>query len=303
LDKADPKRKRRVIQLLRDCGLIRHQAQGGVSLNDADLSAAKLDNMKLHDTNFDGANLSGADLRGSVFSTMGGNGEDYRRAVEEGLPDYVYFKPDRISSLCADLSGATLKGAELMGCWLSANFEGADLEHADLRGAKLLFARNLTQEQINRTYGGVRQPGPAQNTILPPHVKAPESWIKPIHEQMREPENPSPHPTSTDTDEELKSRCAELAGELTAFLDRWEKYRDQPDKVFPEEPGEWPRYTMERYRKLELGDKLAELLDDLERHGRVTAEQRAHFRVPTDEPQMIREVAARLSGICRQDKP
>jgi hypothetical protein len=50
----------------------------------------------------------------------------------------------------------------------------------------MLFARNLTQVQINQAYGGARQPGPEQNTILPPHLEAPESWAKPIHEQMRE---------------------------------------------------------------------------------------------------------------------
>jgi hypothetical protein len=296
LDKASPKQKRRIVQLLNDCGLIGHRAQGGVSLNDADLSAAELDNMRLEGTNFDGANLSGADLAGSVFSEIGGTGEDYIRAVEEGLTDDAYSKPNRISSLCADLSGASLKGAELMGCWLSANFEGADLEHADLRGAKMLFARNLTQEQINRAYGGDRQPGSAQNTILPPHLAAPEFWSKPIHEQMRELENSS-GPASTDTDDELKSRCAELAEELTAFLDRWENYRDRGEKIFPEEPGEWPRYTMGEYRRHEFDGKLATLLDDLERHGRLTAEQRAHFRVPTDDPQTIREVVARLSTI------
>jgi uncharacterized protein YjbI with pentapeptide repeats len=135
LDRASPRQKRRVVQLLRDCGLIGHEARPVVSLNDADLSTAELGRMNLQDTNFDGANLRSADLSGAVFSHMQGNGVDFMRAVEEGLPDYVYFKPVCISSLCADLSGTVLREAKLMGCWLSANLEVADLQNADLRAS------------------------------------------------------------------------------------------------------------------------------------------------------------------------
>lgn len=106
------------------------------------------------------------------------------------------------------------------------------------------------------------------------------------------------HRENQPSDEELKRRCIELAEELTKFLDRWEDYKHQP-KIFPEEPWEWPRYTMERYRET-LEPRLMKLLDDLEQREWLTAEARAHL-VPTDDPQKIREVAARLSSIGHRD--
>ena len=111
--------------------------------------------------------------------------------------------------------------------------------------------------------------------------------------------------------EELKRRCGELANKLNRFVDGWEKYRDQPDKMFPEKPGEWAGYTMEQYRDEKwrgdefegenLREMLAALLDDLEQHGLLTAEQHKHFPVPTDDPRTIREAADRLLAISRRD--
>jgi hypothetical protein len=102
--------------------------------------------------------------------------------------------------------------------------------------------------------------------------------------------------TKQATSGELKRRCTELADELSAFLDRWENYRHQ-EKVLPEEPWAWPRYTMERYRET-LEPRLVNLLDDLEQSKWITAETRTHLPLPTDDPQKIREIAARLRGIC-----
>jgi uncharacterized protein YjbI with pentapeptide repeats len=54
----------------------------------------------------------------------------------------------------ADLSGANLQHAQLTGAKLSdANLSNADLSNADLSNANLQDARNLTQEQLDKTCG------------------------------------------------------------------------------------------------------------------------------------------------------
>jgi hypothetical protein len=113
-----------------------------------------------------------------------------------------------------------------------------------------------------------------------------------------------PRRVEEETDEEfLRRHCRELAQELSGFADRWEKFRDagaETDIPFGDHR-DWPQYTMGEYRRHEFDRKLASLLDDLEQLGRLTAEQRKHFNVPTDNPQTIREVAARLVAICNGD--
>lgn len=118
-------------------------------------------------------------------------------------------------------------------------------------------------------------------------------------QQELESGGPNPQLFSSDTDAELKRRCRWLAEELATFLDNWEHYRDQP-KIFPEKPGDWQKYTTGEYRS-KFDQKLASLLDDLERREWLTPEARAHFEVPTDDPQTIRKVVARLSSIGQRD--
>jgi hypothetical protein len=111
------------------------------------------------------------------------------------------------------------------------------------------------------------------------------------------------HPLQVEeeTDEEfLIRRCQQLAQELSGFADRWEKFRDAGAEtdIASGDHRDWPRDTMKEYRRHEFDRKLASLLDDLEQLGRLTAEQRKYFNVPTDNAQTIREVAGRLSAIC-----
>src|SRR5262245_2884799 len=80
----------------------------------------------------------------------------------------------------ADLSGADLTDARLDGANLTnADLSGAVLDHADfaqarlggtnLCGANLSRARNLTEAQLAEGVGD-------SSTLLPPQLKAPESW-------------------------------------------------------------------------------------------------------------------------------
>ena len=80
----------------------------------------------------------------------------------------------------ADLSGADLTDARLDGANLAnADLSGAVLDHADftrvklaganLCGVNLSKARNLTEAQLADGVGDA-------STLLPPHLRAPESW-------------------------------------------------------------------------------------------------------------------------------
>jgi hypothetical protein len=84
----------------------------------------------------------------------------------------------------ADLSDARLNGANLADANLSeallerADFQGANLTRANLCGASLVEARNLTQDQIERTFGDAL-------TVLPPHLVRPETWAGVVSEVVR----------------------------------------------------------------------------------------------------------------------
>jgi uncharacterized protein YjbI with pentapeptide repeats len=96
----------------------------------------------------------------------------------------------RASLRFATLSGANLEGADLSGADLTdARLDGANLANSDLSeavldrtdfakvklaganlcGADLAKARNLTEAQLAEGLGDA-------STILPPHLKAPETW-------------------------------------------------------------------------------------------------------------------------------
>jgi len=96
----------------------------------------------------------------------------------------------RASLRFATLSGANLEGADLSGADLTdARLDGANLANADLSeavldrtdfsqvrlaganicGADLAKVRNLTEAQLAEGLGDA-------STILPPHLKAPETW-------------------------------------------------------------------------------------------------------------------------------
>jgi uncharacterized protein YjbI with pentapeptide repeats len=68
----------------------------------------------------------------------------------------------------ADLSGANLQRANLIG----ARLIGADLWQADIRGANLSTAEDLTEEQLEETFGD-------GSTKLPDGMKAPGAWERP----------------------------------------------------------------------------------------------------------------------------
>ena len=91
----------------------------------------------------------------------------------------------------ADLSGADLTDARLDGANLAnADLSEAVLDHADfaqarlagvnLCGANLSKARNLTQAQLAEGAGNA-------STLLPPHLRAPDSWTVTSAEYVPQP--------------------------------------------------------------------------------------------------------------------
>jgi hypothetical protein len=90
----------------------------------------------------------------------------------------------------ADLSDCRLNGADLSDANLSetmlerADFHGANLTRANLCGASLVEARNLSQDQIKRTFGDTF-------TLLPPYLVRPETWTGVVSEVVRT-ESPRP---------------------------------------------------------------------------------------------------------------
>ena len=147
--KQDPDRKARVLKFLYDSGLINRTPFPIVSLADADLRNAALDNAHLS-----GANLARADLSNAHL-----NGADLTGA-------YL----SQVKLVHADLTGAKLDFAQITGDSTyvadlsNANFYQADLSGADLTGATLSNA-NFTQADITGTtlptnagYSGVPLP-------------------------------------------------------------------------------------------------------------------------------------------------
>ena len=101
-----------------------------------------------------GADLQRADLRGADL-----RGADLRGASLQGA-----------SLQGASLQGASLEDASLEDSDLRGAFlEDSDLRGADLRGAYLQDAKELTQEQIELTFGNA-------TTTLPRHLHPPAGW-------------------------------------------------------------------------------------------------------------------------------
>jgi hypothetical protein len=126
LTRLDGDRKARVVQFLKEAGLI-SKGELVVSLYGADLSGANLSEVP---------NLSKADLSNAILSGANLSGDFL---IEADLSN-------------ADLSGANLGDAILLRADLSeADLSGADLRGADLRGADLNGA-NVSPEQLAQAY-------------------------------------------------------------------------------------------------------------------------------------------------------
>ncbi len=115
----------------------------GANLLEADLSDANLQaaDFSLF-ANLQRANLSRANLRGAQFLGANLQGANLTHAKLHG----------------ADLGGANLQEASLFranlqNADLSANLQGAILTYAKLQGANLIFAKNLTGEQLDEACG------------------------------------------------------------------------------------------------------------------------------------------------------
>jgi uncharacterized protein YjbI with pentapeptide repeats len=133
-------------------------------LRDANLTMANLTMANLSGADFSGADLSSADLWGADFrnSDLSKSNLSKSNLSKSNLRTARFFGTDLSN---ANLSQADLWGANL----LEANLSGADLSEADLSGADLSGAEDLTQAQLEETYGD-------QNTKLPPHLKPPRHW-------------------------------------------------------------------------------------------------------------------------------
>jgi uncharacterized protein YjbI with pentapeptide repeats len=113
---------------------------GPISGGPIDLTSARLRNAFLRFATLSEADLAGADL---------------------SQADLVHARLDQANLTAANLSGAVLDHAD---------FAGAKLAKANLNGASLNDAQNLTQAQLEESVGN-------SLTILPSHLKVPESWI------------------------------------------------------------------------------------------------------------------------------
>ena len=106
-------------------------------------------------------NLASACLR-DTFLRFAALTEADLEAADLSQADLVHARLDRANFTAANLSNAILDHAD---------FADAKLSGANLNGASLNHAQNLTQAQINESIGN-------NSTILPPHLKPPESWLK-----------------------------------------------------------------------------------------------------------------------------
>jgi len=119
--------------------------------------------------NLASAYMREAFLRFAALSQADLEGADLAQA------DLVHARLDHANLTAANLSDAILDHGD---------FAGARMLGANLRGASLVDARNLTQEQINDSIGSA-------STILPSHLKAPESWLQ-TNESRRSLLGPAP---------------------------------------------------------------------------------------------------------------
>ena len=137
-----------VPNLTRICLSVSERQMGQVNGGPIDLSAARLRRASLRFATLSGANLQGADLSGV---------------------DLTDARLDSANLANADLAEALLDHTD---------FAGANLAGANLRGTNLSKARNLTEAQLAEAFG-------SEGTVLPPHVKAPDTWTPAAVEPVR----------------------------------------------------------------------------------------------------------------------
>jgi uncharacterized protein YjbI with pentapeptide repeats len=126
LRRLDAGRNETVLRFLRDARMIGMQDEV-ISLRNADLSDAHLDN----------ADLSGIDLSGAILNGATLNGADLSGAILNGA-DLSNAHLTDANLAGAYLSAATLLGTDLSGAHLTnATLTGAHLGSADLNGASL----------------------------------------------------------------------------------------------------------------------------------------------------------------------
>lgn len=199
----DKDHKRRPLKLLYELGLIDgsspvialdnagldHACLGELSLREACLARADLRATDLSGSDLRGTDLSGADLRGADMRNADLSHTDLTRA---NLLPYDENSPARLSIHNLEDRDAVPSDAELrfkkvvrdVPTNLSdTNLEGADLTGALLGNTDLRSARGLTQGQIERAIGN-------KATRLPDTLARPESWGKPLEEQMSATEEP-----------------------------------------------------------------------------------------------------------------
>jgi Pentapeptide repeats (8 copies) len=118
---------------------VSERQMGPMNGGPVNLAAARLRRASLRFATLSGANLEGADLSGADLTD-------------------------------ARLDGANLANADLSEAVLDhTDFAEAKLAGANLCGANLAKVRNLTEAQLAEGLGDA-------STILPPHLKAPETW-------------------------------------------------------------------------------------------------------------------------------
>ena len=143
----DKDRKRRILKLLYELGLVSKNARPSLHLKNAGLDRADLSEITLHDARLSGADLRLTDLRGADLASSDLSEADLRGAD--------------LSYACLGGAGTSLKGANLLPFkrnpamfsehnlngaapgrinWRATNLQGADLREADLSDSHLAGA-------------------------------------------------------------------------------------------------------------------------------------------------------------------
>ena len=118
---------------------VSERQMGSINGGPINLAGARLRRASLRFATLSGANFEGADLSGADLTD-------------------------------ARLDGANLANADLSDAMLDrTDFAGARLAGANLCGVNMSKARNLTEAQLADGVGDA-------STLLPPHLRAPESW-------------------------------------------------------------------------------------------------------------------------------
>ena len=187
LKRLTPTRKRDVLQFLYEHKLISKE-QPIVYLKDADLSKADLSGLTLIDANLSNTNLTGADLSRAQMCGFVGSSASWETAVRRGGTWWDLMEPLQSSELSGtNLTDAILKRTVLVGCnLLGARLRAADLDGTDVRSADMRLAYDLTQEQIEKTYGSTGQQEHMPDTLLPDYLEAPEAWRALLSQQQKE---------------------------------------------------------------------------------------------------------------------